>query len=478
MKETNPVTDEVDLKELWSKALAFLTGQPNTTPQQRSYLRLLEPVALVDGTLLFSVGSHGTKDYIESHSRAALTAAINAATDLPGALAYAITVDTSRQPAPQPDALPQPIQSTPVTPPTSYSSPALAADSGPSRTARPQVLNPKYTFDTFVIGPSNRYPHAAAIAVAESPGKAYNPLFIYGGSGLGKTHLLHAIGIYAQTLNPLVRVLYSTSEEFTSDFIASVKAGKGREFQRRYRDVDILLIDDIQFLQSKEGTITEFFHTFNHLYNSNKQVIITSDVPPKALDGFEERLRSRFQMGLISDIHAPDLETRIAILRSKAAAEGMNAPPDAIEYIASHITTNIRELEGALIRVTAYANLNQNPIDRKLAEIVLRDFITTQETQVTAPAIIAQTAAYFDISIDELTGPSRSREIVNARQIAMFLCRELTDLSLPRIAQHFQRDHTTVLYANHKIRNLIAEKHATYNQITELTTRIRRQPLI
>jgi chromosomal replication initiator protein len=338
-------------------------------------------------------------------------------------------------------------------------------------------MNPKHTFDAFVVGPSNRYPHAAAVAVAETPGRAYNPLFIYGGSGLGKTHLLHATATYARTLNPLIRIVCSTSEEFTSEFVNAMAEGKGQDFKSRYRDVDMLLIDDIQFLKGKELTMEEFFHTFNHLCDAEKQVVITSDVSPNKLDGFDGRFRSRFASGLTTDIQTPDFETRIAILQSKAAAEGTDAPPDALEYIASHITTNIRELEGALIRVTAYANLSHTTIDRKLAEIVLRDFITTQETQVTVGAVIAQTAAYFGLSIEEITGPSRSRDIVNARQIAMFLCRELTELSLPKIAQQFQRDHTTVLYATHKIHKAIAEKHTTFNQIAELTARIRRQPL-
>jgi chromosomal replication initiator protein len=468
------VTDGLDIHQLWHKASAALNQDPDITPQQRSYLRLLEPVALVDGTLLFAVATHVAKDFIESHSRDALTRAINTFLDLPlpGGLVYAITVDPTRQPI---SPSQEPVQSSPPTPPPPPSPPPPTTPSGSGDQRFP--LNAKYTFDAFVVGQSNRYPHAAAVAVAETPGGAYNPLFIYGGSGLGKTHLLHAIGIYAQDLDPSIRVRYCTSEDFTSDFINSLAEGQARAFQRRYRDVDILLIDDIQFLQEKEATVTEFFHTFNHLHNSNKQIVITSDVPPKELGGFEERLVSRFQGGFSIDIHSPDLETRIAILRTKAAAEGVEASDDTLDYIASHITANIRELEGALIRVTAYANLNQSPVDRRVAEIALRDFITTEETPVTASTIIAQTASYFSVTLDELIGPSRSREIVNARQIAMFLCRELTDLSLPKIAQQFQRDHTTVLYADQKIRKLMAEKHTTYNQINELSTRIRRHTL-
>jgi chromosomal replication initiator protein len=338
-------------------------------------------------------------------------------------------------------------------------------------------LNPKYTFDTFVIGASNRFAHAAAVAVAEAPAKAYNPLFIYGDSGLGKTHLLHAIGHYARNLFPHVKVRYVNSEEFTNDFINSIRDDKAANFQRRYRDVDVLLIDDIQFLQGKMQTQEEFFHTFNTLHNANKQVVITSDVPPKQLSGFEARMRSRFEMGLLTDVQPPDLETRIAILRKKALQERLSVPDDVLEFIASRISTNIRELEGALIRVTAFASLNRQPVDMSLAEIVLRDLIPDDaSSQVTPATIMAQTAAYFGLTLDDLQGQSRSRVLVTARQIAMYLCRELTDLSLPKIGQQFGgRDHTTVMHADKKIRQLMAERRAIYNQVTELTNRIRQQ---
>jgi chromosomal replication initiator protein len=338
-------------------------------------------------------------------------------------------------------------------------------------------LNPKYTFDTFVIGASNRFAHAAAVAVAEAPAKAYNPLFVYGDSGLGKTHLLHAIGHYARHLFPHVKVRYVNSEEFTNDFINSIRDDKAANFQRRYRDVDVLLIDDIQFLQGKVQTQEEFFHTFNTLHNANKQVVITSDVPPKLLSGFEARMRSRFEMGLLTDVQPPDLETRIAILRKKAIQERLSVPDDVLEFIASRISTNIRELEGALIRVTAFASLNRQPVDMSLAEIVLRDLIPDDaSSQVTPATIMAQTAAYFGLTLDDLQGQSRSRVLVTARQIAMYLCRELTDLSLPKIGQQFGgRDHTTVMHADKKIRQLMAERRAIYNQVTELTNRIKQQ---
>ena len=342
-------------------------------------------------------------------------------------------------------------------------------------------LNPRYTFDTYVTGSSNRFAHATALAVAEAPARAYNPLFIYGGSGLGKTHLLHAIGHYSQTLNPGIRVKYVNSEVFVSDFIACVRDGNqddGRMegFKRRYREVDILLVDDIQFLQGKESTLEEFFHTFNSLHSSGKQVVLTSDQPPKALGGLDERLRSRFEWGLLADVQPPDLETRIAILSRKGTAEGLDLPFDVLEYIASRITTNIRELEGALIRVTAFASLNKQPVDQTLAEMVLKDIISDPEGQeITTSLIMGQTADYFGITIDDLCSANRSRTMVSARHIAMYLCRELTDLSLPKIGREFGgRDHTTVMSADKKIRTLMAERRSTFTQVTELTSRIKQ----
>ena len=347
------------------------------------------------------------------------------------------------------------------------------------RSARPSALetrlNPKYTFETFVIGSSNRFPHAAAVAVAEAPGKAYNPLLVYGESGLGKTHLLHAIGHYVRSLYTGAKVRYVSSEEFTNEFINAIRDDKQDGFKRRYRDVDVLLIDDIQFLEGKTQTQEEFFHTFNTLHNANKQIVLTSDRAPKRLEALEDRLRNRFEWGLITDVQPPDLETRIAILRKKAAMDRLTAPPDVLEFIASKIQTNIRELEGALIRVTAFANLNRQEVDMTLAEIVLKDLIPEGgEPEITAGLIIAQTAAYFGVSIEELTGPSRGRHLVMARQIAMYLCRELTGLSLPKIGAQFgNRDHTTVMYADRKINQLLAERRAVFNQVSELTSRVK-----
>ncbi len=338
-------------------------------------------------------------------------------------------------------------------------------------------LNSKYTFETFVIGSSNRFAHAAAVAVAEAPAKAYNPLFIYGDSGLGKTHLLHAIGHYAQTLYSGLKVRYVSSEEFTNDFINMIRDGKQDGFRRRYRDVDVLLVDDIQFLENKEGTQEEFFHTFNTLHNASKQIVISSDRAPKRLVTLEDRLRSRFEWGLLTDVQPPELETRIAILRRKAIQDTLNVPPEVLEYIASRISTNIRELEGALIRVTAFASLNRQSVDLQLAEIVLKDLMPeAQGPQITIAMIMGQTASYFGLSIDDLCGTSRSRVLVTARHIAMYLCRELTDLSLPKIGQQFGgRDHTTVINADRKIRSLMAERRSIYTQVTELTNRIKQQ---
>ena len=375
--------------------------------------------------------------------------------------------------------LPPRREQTPVPAPrevltTGSGSDTSPADSEWDSSAR---LNPKYVFDSFVIGQSNRFAHAAAFAVAETPAKAYNPLFIYGDSGLGKTHLLHAIGHYAKRLYPKMRVRYVNSEEFTNDFINSIRDVEGSSFKGIYRNVDLLLIDDIQFLAGKEHTQEEFFHTFNALHNHEKQIVITSDMPPKQLTGFAERMRSRFEWGLITDVQPPELETRIAILRKKAISEGMDAPDDVMEYIASHISTNIRELEGALIRVTAFASLNKQPVDLPLAELVLKDLITDDGGQeITAASILGQTAAFFNITLDELKSKSRTRTLVTARQIAMYLLRELTDMSLPKIGQELGgRDHTTVMHADRKIRTLMAERRQIFDQVTELTNRIKQQ---
>ncbi len=475
-----------DWAPVWSRALAVLE-QTVTQQQERALVRLSRLDGVVGETALLSVPHHYAKDVIEARLRQVVSAVL---TEQVGReLRLAVVVDPSLDtdaapaaaapPAPTVEAAPMsvvPAESAAAAEPPAHDTPGTGREPG-ARQSEPTRLNPRYVFETFVIGSSNRFAHAAAVAVAEAPAKAYNPLFIYGDSGLGKTHLLHAIGHYGMSLFPGVKVRYVSSEEFTNDFINSIRDGKADGFRRRYRDVDILLVDDIQFLENKEQTQEEFFHTFNTLHNANKQIVISSDRPPQQLVTLEDRLRNRFHWGLITDVQPPELETRIAILRKKAAQERLAAPPEVLEFIASKISTNIRELEGALIRVTAFASLNRQGVDLALAEIVLKDLIPDHtQPEITAATIMAQTAAYFGQSMEDLCGSSRSRVLVTARQIAMYLCRELTDLSLPKIGQQFGgRDHTTVMHADKKIRHLMAERRSVYNQVTELTNRIKSQ---
>ena len=458
----------VELTELWGRVVEHVSAGE---PQHRAFLAMTKPLGLLQNeggatSLLVAAPNAFAKDVLESRLRAVVNEVLT--NELGEKANIAVMVDETIELA----DLPAPTISVETTP----SRPGTGREDESARKSdEPSQLNARYIFETFVIGASNRFAHAAAVAVAEAPAKAYNPLFIYGESGLGKTHLLHAIGAYAKELYGNVRVRYVSSEEFTNDFINSIRDDKATAFQRRYRDLDILLVDDIQFLENKERTQEEFFHTFNTLYNANKQIVISSDRPPKQLTTLEDRLRSRFEWGLITDIQPPELETRIAILRKKAAQDKLNAPDDVLEFIASKISTNIRELEGALIRVTAFASLNRQPVDMGLAEIVLRDLIPSDMTpEITASTIMAATASYFSLTIDDLCGTSRSRVLVNARQIAMYLCRELTELSLPKIGQTFGgRDHTTVMHADRKIRQLMAERRSIYNQVTELTNRIK-----
>src|SRR3954468_8829675 len=454
--------DVLDLEAVWIRAIAELDDE--TLPaQHRAWMRLTRPLALVQDTAVLATPNDFAREVLDTKLRPVIMDALSRQLGREVRVAVTVEADTSEPSAPEPE--PEPVLEAP---------PASVLPRPGSRES--SRLNPKYQFDTFVIGSSNRFAHAAAVAVAEAPAKAYNPLFIYGESGLGKTHLLHAIGHYTQNLFAGHRVRYVSSEEFTNDFINSIRDDEGASFKQLYRNVDILLIDDIQFLANKDATQEEFFHTFNALHNHNKQVVITSDLPPKQLSGFEERMRSRFEWGLLTDIQPPELETRIAILRKKAQSEGLQARDDVLEYIASKISTNIRELEGALIRVTAFASLNRQQVDLSLAEIVLKDLIPADDgPEITAATIMAQTAAYFSLTMEDLCGQSRSRVLVTARQIAMYLCRELTDLSLPKIGQQFGgRDHTTVIHADRKIRTLMAERRSIYNQVTELTNRIKQ----
>jgi chromosomal replication initiator protein len=495
-----------DLTEVWARSLDGLADL-QIQPHQRAWLKLTRPLGLVENTALIATPNEFVKEQLETRLRLLVTQALSQ--ELGRDIQLAVTVDPAPLLGTVPAGDPAAEPAAPRTPghigladdnaspghELSARQPADPAghEAGHADHGRPSTiqgeggpagvrlggarLNSKYTFETFVIGSSNRFAHAAAVAVAEAPAKAYNPLFVYGDSGLGKTHLLHAIGHYAQTLYSGLKVRYVSSEEFTNDFINMIRDGKQDGFRRRYRDVDVLLVDDIQFLENKEGTQEEFFHTFNTLHNASKQIVISSDRPPKRLVTLEDRLRSRFEWGLLTDVQPPELETRIAILRRKAIQEGLNAPPEVLEYIASRISTNIRELEGALIRVTAFASLNRQSVDLQLAEIVLKDLIPEAAgPQITAATIMGQTASYFGLSIEDLCGASRSRVLVTARHIAMYLCRELTDLSLPKIGQQFGgRDHTTVINADRKIRSLMAERRSIYTQVTELTNRIKQQ---
>ena len=495
--------NDLELGRIWQRTLALLDDE-GVSSSERAYVSLARLAGITGEHAIVVVPNDFTKGIVEQRLRDPLTKALTGL--LEQEVWLAVTVDPRLEESAPPLVPSPPLKESvgawerivdiegeratpaPSSPPDDDDRVGLPRASAPAATnaaagVRPggspaatrSGLNPKYTFETFVAGSSNRFAHAAANAVAEAPAKSYNPLFIYGDSGLGKTHLLHAIGHYCRGLYPNVRIRYVNSEEFTNDFINSIRDERIATFQSVYRDVDVLLIDDIQFLQGKVQTQEEFFHTFNALHNANKQIVITCDLPPKKLTGYEDRLRSRFEWGLITDVQPPDLETRIAILRKKAALEGFLAPDDVLEHIASRISTNIRELEGALIRVTAFASINGTDVDLPLAEMVLRDLIPPdQAPQITAATIMAQTAQYYGLTIDDLCGSSRSRQLVTARQIAMYLCRELTELSLPKIGQHFGgRDHTTVMHAERKIRELMGERRAIYTQVTELTARIR-----
>ncbi|CAM3191295.1 chromosomal replication initiator protein DnaA [Prescottella defluvii] len=497
------------LANVWRDVVTELTSDggdgPALTKAQKAWLALVKPLTYAQGFALLSVPSPLAQEAIERDLREPILRALNLhlgqkveglgvriaapSEDTDASDERLTSNDTIRRrhlvmnavdPAPVDLAEPEEVDD---------DREALASvhESWPSYFTKPPAstttassggnsLNAKYTFDTFVIGASNRFAHAAAVAIAEAPARAYNPLFIWGASGLGKTHLLHAAGHYAQRLFPGMRVKYVSTEEFTNDFINSLRDDRKVAFKRRYRETDILLVDDIQFIEGKEGIQEEFFHTFNTLHNANKQIVVSSDRPPKQLATLEERLRTRFEWGLITDVQPPELETRIAILSKKARMDRLDVPYDVLELIASRIERNIRELEGALIRVTAFASLNRQALDLKLAEVVLRDLMPDSAAlEINAATIMAVTAEYFNTSIDDLCGPGKARPLAQARQIAMYLCRELTDLSLPKIGQTFGRDHTTVMYADKKIRKEMTERRKVYDQVQELTARIKQR---
>ncbi|MCO5953811.1 chromosomal replication initiator protein DnaA [Microbacterium yannicii] len=470
---------EVPDVPVWTAVLDELVRDDRITPQLHGFISLAVPQGVMGGTLYLDVPNDLTAAQFTKRMRAPILEALTRVVQDGQNPASTFRVVVNPDLADAHLTAPIPIQSSvPVMSNAApLGRPRVEEPAEPASVSRSDTrLNPKYTFDNFVIGQSNRFAHAAAVAVAEAPAKAYNPLFIYGDSGLGKTHLLHAIGDYALSLYAGIRVRYVSSEEFTNDFINSIANNRGSAFQARYRDVDILLIDDIQFLQGRAETQEAFFHTFNQLHDHDKQVVITSDVPPKHLTGFEDRMRSRFEWGLITDVQAPDLETRIAILRKKAQSERLHIPDEVMEYIATVVSSNIRELEGALIRVSAFASLNRSTLDMSLAQTVLRDIVDQDDANVISPTdIITATAAYFKLTVDDLYGSSRSQQVAQARQIAMYLCRERTSLSLPKIGQLFgNRDHTTVMYAYKKISELMKERRSIYNQVTEITAQLGR----
>ena len=352
--------------------------------------------------------------------------------------------------------------------------PASSVQARPGPLESP-VLDPRYTFDTFVIASSNRFAHAAAQSVAESPARSYNPLFIYGDAGLGKTHLLHAIGNYVLENFSGRHVRYVTTETYMNEFVDAIRTNATTAFKRRYRECDVLLIDDVQFMERKESLQEEFFHTFNSLYAASKQIVLTSDRPPKSIATLEDRLRSRFLSGLITEVQPPELETRLAILQTKAEHERADVPDEVLEFIATHVKDNIRELEGALIRVTAYASLNRQPLNRELAEHVLSDIVSAdQPRRITPQVILDATSETFGFSVEELCGPNRRRPLVTARQVSMYVFRELTDFSYPAIGREFGgRDHSTVMHAVEKVAGLMKERHQIYNQVTDLIVRIK-----
>ena len=458
------------IANLWQEIVSTLGKDERIERNILGFLALAEPKGVLGDVLYVEVPNDLTRQMVDQRMRPAIVEALTTVSNNEGANNFAIFINPDISPsitASEPIDEPAPVVSTP-----SY----LATSSGNSSSkSHDHKLNPKYNFDNFVTGASNRFAHAASFAVAETPAKAYNPLFIYGNSGLGKTHLLHAIGHYALSLYPRIKVRYVSSEEFTNDFINAIQNNRTAAFQAEYREVDILLIDDIQFLQGKDQTQEAFFHTFNTLTDHNKQIVITSDLPPKMLTGFEERLTSRFESGLSTDIHAPELETRIAILRKKAENEKVRVPEDVLEFMATRVSSNVRELEGALIRVTAFAALNRNPVDMQLVQTVLKDTVPLgDDTVVTAVEIVNAVSAYYKISADDLYGKTRTSAIALARQIAMYLCRTLTNLSLPKIGEIFGgKDHTTVLYAYNKIAGEMKERRELYNQVTEVINKIK-----
>ncbi len=459
---------KTELSQVWQQCLEILERQlPKSSIE--NWLRNTRPIAVVEDTIIVGVQGEFAKDRVESRYGVLLRQALRELTNRNMQLKFVSNPNIIEDPTP--------ANVSPSDGATS-STPGTVADvAAPETPMKPLLshINPKYTFETFVVGTSNRFAHAASLAVAETPAKAYNPLFIYGGVGLGKTHLMHAIGHFVAAQNPRARVAYISTETFTNEFIMAIQKGSTLEFQNRYRHVDVLLIDDIQFLAGKERTQEEFYHTFNAIHEANKQIVISSDRPPKEIPTLEDRLRSRFEWGLICDIQPPDLETRIAILRKKALMEHLDVPDDVTSYIATNIETNIRELEGALTRVVAYANMLRSPLNFDLAAHALKDILPpNRPKQVTIPTIKQVVAEHYSIRMQDFEVRNRSRSVAFPRQIAMYLSRELTDASLPKIGEEFGgRDHTTVIHACEKIADDIKSDPTFAHTIEILITKIR-----
>lgn len=449
----------MELNKIWEQVLEIMANEL-AKPSFETWLKETKANSLDGNTFYVSVPNEFTRDWVEARYALALRKTLRQVVEKDWDVRFVITKSNHQSTKSDKMVRPKPAKE-----------PEEADQDGVS-----SILNPKYTFDTFVVGNSNRFAHAASLAVAEAPAKAYNPLFIYGGVGLGKTHLMHAIGHYAIDEDPSVKVVYVTSETFTNDLITAIGKKSMVDFRNKYRNVDILLIDDIQFVAGKESTQEEFFHTFNSLYEANKQLIISSDRPPKEIPTLEERLRSRFEWGLIADIQAPDLETRIAILKKKADSERIKVEPEVLNYIAKHIQSNIRELEGAFIRVVAYANLNKVPITLETAESGLKDIIGSQKQRpVTIESIQQTVATHYGIKVSEMRAKKRTRSVAYPRQIAMYLSRELTDSSLPKIGEEFGgRDHTTVIHACEKVQKDMENDPSQQKTIKELIELILR----
>lgn len=437
------------ITEIWEKTLDVIKVEL-TEVSFNTWLKAIQPISMKDNLIAFSVPDDFTKGILEARYVTLIKNALKQVTSEYYEIKFVIANEENYESIMKENNQKEQVEET--------------VNSS---------LNPKYTFDTFVIGNSNRLAHAASVAVAESPAKAYNPLFIYGGVGLGKTHLMHAIGHYILKQNKRAKVVYISSETFTNELINSIRDDRNNEFRGKYRNVDVLLIDDIQFIAGKERTQEEFFHTFNSLYEANKQIIISSDRPPKEIPTLEDRLRSRFEQGLIADIQPPDLETRIAILRKKAKLENLSISDDVMLLIAKKIQSNIRELEGALIRIVAYSSLTNGEINEELANEALKDIISNYKPKLVTPAAIKDVVGqYYNIKIEDFNAKKRNKSIVLPRQIAMYLCRELTDLSLPRIGEEFGRDHTTIMHAYEKISSDMKIDSQLKSVIEELKSKI------